>query len=94
MEDINKTHEHHHEQKGIDWYRIGTWGAVAIMGYYLITEHQAHVIQYLPFLLILACPLMHMFMHGGHGGHGGHGHHKHKEDQDNRRNKETDKEWK
>jgi hypothetical protein len=23
-------------------------------------------------LLLLACPLMHMFMHGGHGGHGSH----------------------
>ncbi len=27
------------------------------------------------FLLILACPLMHLFMmRGGHGGHGGHDH--------------------
>jgi hypothetical protein len=24
----------------------------------------------------LACPLLHMFMHGGHGGHGGHVHRK------------------
>jgi hypothetical protein len=23
------------------------------------------------FLPLLACPLMHFFMHGGHGGHGG-----------------------
>jgi hypothetical protein len=23
----------------------------------------------LPFLVLLACPLMHFFMHGGHGGH-------------------------
>lgn len=23
------------------------------------------------FLLVLACPLMMLFMHGGHGGHGG-----------------------
>jgi hypothetical protein len=30
----------------------------------------------LPWLLILACPLMHVFMHGGHGGHGGHGEHR------------------
>ena len=29
------------------------------------------LVQSLPFLLILACPLMHVFMHGGHGGHGG-----------------------
>jgi hypothetical protein len=24
---------------------------------------------------LAACPLLHMFMHGGHGGHGGHGRH-------------------
>jgi hypothetical protein len=29
----------------------------------------------LPFLLILACPLLHMFGHGGHGRHGSHGRH-------------------
>jgi hypothetical protein len=23
------------------------------------------------FLLVLACPLLHLFMHGGHGGHEG-----------------------
>lgn len=44
---------------------------VAIAGFYLITEHRAHVFAILPWLLILACPLLHMFMHGGHGGHGG-----------------------
>jgi hypothetical protein len=30
------------------------------------------VLGVLPYLLILACPLMHLFMHRGHGGHGGH----------------------
>ena len=48
-------------------------GFLAIAGFYLITEHTAHVFGALPFLLILACPLMHIFMHGGHGGHGGQG---------------------
>jgi hypothetical protein len=28
----------------------------------------------LPFLLLAACPLMHLFMHHGHGGQGGHSH--------------------
>jgi DUF2933 family protein len=46
-------------------------GFLAIAGFYLVTEHYAHVIPYLPWLLLLACPLMHLFMHGGHGGHGG-----------------------
>jgi hypothetical protein len=35
-------------------------------------EHWAHALGILPYLLILACPLMHLFMHKGHGGHGGH----------------------
>jgi len=49
----------------------GRWvfvGFVLIAGYFLLTEHRAHVVQYLPFALLLACPLLHMFH--GHGGHG------------------------
>jgi hypothetical protein len=46
-------------------------GFLAIAGYFLVTEHWAHIIPFLPWLLLLACPLMHFFMHGGHGGHGG-----------------------
>ncbi len=34
-----------------------------------LAEHRAHVVPYLPWLLLAACPLMHLFMHGGHGGH-------------------------
>jgi hypothetical protein len=44
------------------------WGFVLVAAYFLLTEHRAHTIQYLPFLLLLACPLMHLFH--GHGGHG------------------------
>jgi hypothetical protein len=46
-------------------------GFLAIGGYFLVTEHWAHIIPFLPWLLLLACPLMHVFMHGGHGGHNG-----------------------
>jgi uncharacterized membrane protein len=45
-----------------------------IAAYFLITEHRAHlyeVLPYWPYLLLLACPLLHLFMHGGHGGHSG-----------------------
>ena len=28
---------------------------------------QAHVIEFLPWILILGCVGMHLFMHGGHG---------------------------
>jgi len=36
----------------------------------LYTEHEVHILGALPYLLLLLCPLMHLFMHGG--GHGGH----------------------
>ena len=45
-----------------------------IVGFLLWTEHLAHALGFLPYLLILACPLAHMFMHGGHDGHQHHGH--------------------
>ena len=51
----------------------------AHLSFLLITEHRGHLsewVYYLPFLLLLACPLMHLFMHGGHGGHGSGGAHK------------------
>jgi len=46
---------------------------VAVGGFLLFTEHRAHVLGVLPFAFLLACPLMHVFMHHGHR-HGGHGH--------------------
>ena len=45
---------------------------LAIAGLFLWQEHRAHLLGVLPYLLLLACPLLHYFMHGGHGGHGGH----------------------
>jgi hypothetical protein len=46
---------------------------LGIAGFFLFTEHRAHVFGALPYLLLLACPLMHV-LHGGHkGGHGHHG---------------------
>ena len=38
----------------------------ALVGTYLAIWHGAHVAVALPFLVILACPLMHIFMHRGH----------------------------
>jgi len=42
-----------------------------ILGFY--TEHELHILNALPYLLLLLCPLLHLFMHGG-GGHNHHGH--------------------
>lgn len=47
---------------------------LAIASYFLWTEHQAHLIEFLPWILILGCVGMHLFMHGGHGHGGGHDH--------------------
>ncbi len=51
--------------------KIALFGFLAVAAFYLITEHRAHLLGWLPWLVILACPLLHVFMHGGHGGHGG-----------------------
>jgi peptidoglycan/LPS O-acetylase OafA/YrhL len=65
------------ERQEPPWWRtpIGlvTCGFLIVAGFFLLTEHTAHVFGVLPWLLILACPLMHLFMHHGHGGHGRHG---------------------
>jgi DUF2933 family protein len=65
-----------HEHQGQPWWRSATGivclGFLAVGAFFLLTEHTAHVFGVLPYLLILACPLMHLFMHHGHGG--GHNH--------------------
>ncbi|PWU18867.1 MAG: hypothetical protein C5B49_06545 [Bdellovibrio sp.] len=74
MENTAKQQHNHGPGRSSNLYQIGKWGAIAIIGFFLITEHTAHVIQVLPYLLLLACPLMHIFMHHGHGGHHHHHH--------------------
>ncbi len=45
---------------------------LALGAYFLWQEHEAHIIGYLPLILVLVfCGGMHFFMHGAHGGHGG-----------------------
>lgn len=66
-------HQHHNEHT--PWYRnrstVALAGFLLVSGYFLASEHQAHFISFLPYLLLLACPLMHIFMHGGHHHHEG-----------------------
>lgn len=46
---------------------------LTVVGFLVYTGHGAHMLGFFPYLLILACPLMHLFMHGGHGhSHGDH----------------------
>jgi hypothetical protein len=57
-----------------NWSRINQWllwiGLAAAVGW-MVFRHNAHLGQLLPFLVLLACPLMHVFGHGGHGRHHG-----------------------
>ena len=48
-------------------FRWVFWGFMAVGAFFVLTEHTAHVLGILPYLLVLACPLMHLFMHHGHG---------------------------
>lgn len=60
-------------------------GRIVLVGFFafalllLMTEHRAHALGILPYVILLACPLMHLFMHHGHGeeGDGRHRHNHH-----------------
>lgn len=41
---------------------------IVIGAFYVVREHFGHVYPYLPYLILLICPLMHFFGHG-HGAH-------------------------
>jgi hypothetical protein len=54
------------------WFRLlvmTAWSAGVMGAYFLLTRHFDHFVQALPFVVLLACPLMHFFMHRHHGGH-------------------------
>ena len=58
-------------------HRRAKWvfvGFLALAAGLLLAEHRVHVLGALPWLILLACPLMHIFMHRGHS-HGAHKHH-------------------
>jgi hypothetical protein len=65
----------HHDQRSFWKSRafVVFLGFSAIALVLLWKEHSAHILGAIPYLFLFACPLMHMFMHGGHGHH--HGHH-------------------
>ena len=47
------------------------FAAFALIAFvFLVAEHRAHLLGALPLLLLLACGILHLFMHRGHGEHG------------------------
>jgi hypothetical protein len=69
--------DHEHPSARTRWWRTRPgWvllGFLAIAGFFFFTEHRAHALGVLPFLLLLLCPLLHLFGHRAHGGPGTHG---------------------
>lgn len=66
---MNHDHGQDSEPSNSIW-KFALIGFALVAGFFLITEHRAHVFGVLPYLLLAACPLLHFFGHG-HGGHGG-----------------------
>jgi hypothetical protein len=67
-------HDHQHQHSPMSWrVKVGLLVFAAVAGFYLWTEHRAHLLGFAPYLIFLLCPLMHLFMHGGHGNHGSKG---------------------
>ena len=54
----------------IPWW-MGLCFFVVVATFFLWEEHRAHILGVLPYVLLLLCPIVHLFMHRGHGGHGG-----------------------
>lgn len=49
-------------------------GLGAALVYFIVMRHWEHFLEIAPYLIFLACPLMHL-LPGGHGAHGGHAEH-------------------
>ncbi|MBO6825398.1 MAG: DUF2933 domain-containing protein [Sneathiella sp.] len=67
--------EHYHKPSSKKHWWQTREGVVLIVflvfaAFYLITEHTAHLYSALPWLILLACPLLHLFMHRGHNHNG------------------------
>ena len=66
--------------------RLVLLGFLLIAGFFVLTEHTAHALGVLPYLLLLACPLLHL-VHGGHGG--GRGTHRGREPHEGRADRDA-----
>lgn len=55
-------------------YKLIIGFLLAVSGIWLYVNHREHLFSVFPYLIILACPLMHLLMHR-HGGHCSHEEH-------------------
>lgn len=71
---MEMTEGHNHQENGdnqtfLRRHRWITYIGLGILTYFLLVEHREHVLPFLPYLFLLACPFSHLYMHGGHGHH-------------------------
>ena len=81
---MNHDHSQHQTEPKAFWGSRASIGLIVLGGialYFLLTEHRAHFFGALPAIVLLACLLMHVFMHAGHGRHGGGNDHQHGDEQ-------------
>src|SRR5262249_38729577 len=70
----HSTHDQHLENATVFWRTRAFLAALVLTTIALVLlwqEHQGHILGALPYLLLLACPLLHLFGHcGSHHHHG------------------------
>lgn len=68
---MSNHHDTHHlpEERPV-WWKTRSVIACGLfllaVGYVLFMEHSAHIVPYLPWTILLLCPLIHLFHHGSH----------------------------
>ncbi len=71
----------HPKDANLSWEVAAKWAltvALVAAALFLLRDHEKHLFSALPYILLLACPLLHLFGH-----HHGHGHDKGKGDRSN-----------
>ena len=46
--------------------KLALLSALAVAAFFVLREHWSHALGLVPYLLLIACPLLHLFGHGHH----------------------------
>ena len=69
MSQIQKTIE---KLNGLKWSYVFFVGVAFGAAFLVYDQFSSQIGSYLPYLILLLCPLMHVFLHRGHGDHPNH----------------------